>query len=88
MRLKNKKTLYFNVHSCTVAEESPKRMYDNELKAGEDYEFARKGTVFTVSAGDGYFIVYCNKFTIHFEDYNQMVESGWFDIVESGDNNA
>ena len=63
-------------------------MYDNELKAGEDYEFARKGTLFTVSDGEGYCIVYCNKFSIHFKDYNEMVKSGWFDIVKRGDNNA
>lgn len=92
MKLQSNRTLYFDVHNCTVIEENPKRMYDNELKAGQDYEFARKGTIFTVDEDEewceGYFVVDCKKFSIHFKDYNDMVESGWFDIVKGGEQNA
>ena len=35
-----------------------------------------------------YFVVTCNKFSIHFKNYADMVDSGWFDIVKGGDNNG
>lgn len=88
MKLKSNRTLYFDTYNCTIEEESPKRMYDNELKAGEDYYFARKGTIFTAEEEDydeeysEYFVVTCNKFSINFKNYADMVDSGWFDIVK------
>lgn len=87
MKLKSNRTLYFDTHNCTIEEESPKQMYDNELKADEDYYFARKGTIFTAEEDEEdseYFVVTCNKFSIHFKNYADMVDSGWFDIVKGG----
>ena len=87
MKLQCNRTLYWDRHSCYIYDESPKRMFDEELKAGEDYEFARTGTIFTVDEdydGCGDFRVGCSKFYIDFKSYDDMVESGWFDIVKGG----
>ena len=87
MKLRSKKTLYYDYHSCYIEEESPKQMYGEYLKIGEDYEVARIGTIFTVDEecyDYGQFRVECNKFYIDFNSYDDMVESGWFDIVKGG----
>ena len=87
MKLQSNRTLYFDYHSCYVEEESPKQKYGDDLKAGVDYEFARTGTIFTVDEdydGVGELRVGCSKFHIDFANYDDMVESGWFDIVKGG----